>query len=282
MFTIILILAGLALFMRMQAIPKDFDFPDKLDGLEQVPVDARGMYIKQDDGSVTLDPVVKARMDHSTLSGSLEKERKAKRELEKMVNGFKALGLGDTPEEAMAAIKAELDELGEDGDGSAEDKGRIKSLKAMREKLKGEFEETLKREVGAKDEQLSKMERSLRKNMLEREAILALTKHKGSASLLLPHVISRLGLVEDESGDLVVRVLDKDGDPVGDGKGGYKTVDDFVAEMRNDETYARAFEATGKGGSGMKQFERVKAGGVEQKTTLGKISAGLSRLRRGA
>ena len=197
--------------------------------------------------------------------------------MEKMVAGFKSLGLGDTPEEAMLAIKQQMEEI---DDGTDEGDKKMGKLKHLREQLKAEFEDTLKKTVGEKDEQLTKMQRSLHKNMVEREAIAALAKHKGSSELLLPHVVGKLALIEDD-GDLVVRVVDKDGDPVSDGKGGYKSVEQFVLEMRNDDKFSRAFDASGRTGSGTKPGEKSKPGSIgEAKSAIGKIASGLRNLGR--
>lgn len=270
---ILFILAGIAMLTCMRAIPEDFQFPPEVDDLKALPKDVQGLYMKKEDGKYGLDPVLHKRIDTAPLSSALDKERKEKKQMEKMVAGFKALGLGETPEEAMAAIKAQMEEL---DDGTDEGDKKVNKLKQLREQLKAEFEETLKKTVGEKDEQLTKMQRSLHKNMVEREAIAALSKHKGSAELLLPHVISKLALVEDD-GELVVRVVDKDGDPVSDGKGGFKSVEQFVLEMRNDEKFSRAFDASGRSGSGAKGGDKKGGGMSESKSAISKIAAGLQR-----
>lgn len=277
---ILFILAGIAMLTCMRAIPEDFQFPPEVDDLKALPKDVQGLYVKKEDGKFGLDPVLHKRIDTSSLSTALDKERKQNKEKEKLIAGFKALGLGDTPEEAMAAIKAQMeeldDEIDEEGDKGGEKGKKMDKLKRLRESLKAEFEETLKKTVGEKDEQLTKMQRSLHKNMVEREAIAALSKHKGSAELLLPHVISKLALVEDD-GELVVRVVDKDGDPVSDGRGGFKSVEQFVLEMRNDEKFSRAFDASGRSGSGAKGGDKKGGGMSESKSAIGKIAAGLQR-----
>lgn len=275
---ILFILAGIAMLTCMRAIPEDFQFPPEVDDLKALPKDVQGLYMKKEDGKFGLDPVLHKRIDTSALSSTLDKVRKENKEKDKFIAGFKALGLGDTPEEAMAAIEAQMEELDDDideeGDKDGKKADKKDKLKRLRESLKAEFEETLKKTVGEKDEQLTKMQRSLQKNMIEREAIAALSKHKGSTELLLPHVISRLALIEDD-GELVVRVVDKDGDPLSDGKGGFKSVEQFVLEMRNDEKFSRAFDASGRSGSGMKSGEKGKPGNGVEKSAIGKIASGL-------
>lgn len=275
---IIFIFAALALACR--AIPEDFTFPADVDDPAALPPEVRSLYIKQTDGKHVIDPTMRKRLDTSGLSKSLDSERKKSKDHERFVLGFRALGLGDTPEEALEAITRARDDA---DDGSASGDRKVVQLDQLRAKLKEEFETTLKTEVGKKDEQLTKMQRTLHKNFVEREAIAALAKLKGSSDLLLPHVVGRLSLVEDSNGEFVVRVVDKDGDPVGDGLGGFKTAETLVSEMRSDERYARAFEATGKSGSGSRSTNNgsrhMSTGSDENKSAVSKIASGLATLR---
>lgn len=260
-------------------IPEDFVFTPEVDSVDSLPVEAKALYTKNAEGKYVLDPVMRKRLDTSGLNTALTTERKKAKELEKLVSGFRGLGLGETPEEALAAIQAAQDDA---DDGTPAGDKKVAKLEELRAKLKAEFEGTLKTEVSKREEQLNKMQRALQKNMVEREAIAALAKHEGSQDLLLPHIVGRLGLVEDDNGNMAVRVLDKDGDPLSDGLGGFMSVDTFVANMRADAKYAVAFKASGKGGSGAKGGQGKtgsSGGGSEGKSSVAKISAGLSTLR---
>lgn len=257
-------------------LPPDYKFTLTVDDPATLPPEAKALYIKGEDGKHVLDPVMAKILDVSPLNKALEKERTKAKELDRTVAAFRALGFGDTPEDVKKTIDEKLAEL---DPKDPDDKKKIIDLKAMREKLKGEFDATLAKTVSAKDEEISKMKRSLQKNMVEREAIAALAKHKGSPELLLPILRDRVALVE-EDGELQVRVLDKDGEPESDGRGGFKSVDALVAEMRADEKYARAFDGTGRTGSGARPGERgkgVSTGG--DMTPIGRIAAGLSGLK---
>lgn len=260
---------------RNMAPPEgEFEFPASVDDVQAVPQEYRGLYKKGENG-FSLDEKLAKRMDVSALTGSLRKERQAKTDLEKLVKGFRELGLGDTPEEALAAIKA-AQEGGDDEEGGDEG-GKLSKIRA---KHKQELEEAVRKAVGQKDEQLARMDRALRKNMVEREAVAALAKHKGSEDLLLPHVASRLKLIE-EDGEFVVRVVDRDGDVESDGRGEPKTVDALVAEMRADAKFSRAFEGSGKGGGGaqgVRQVRREGGDGGAQMSSQDKISQGLRQL----
>ncbi len=261
-----------------QAIPEDFVFSPEVDDVATLPPEAKALYSKNAEGKYVLDPVMKKRLDTTGLNTAIKSERTKAKELEKLVAGFKALGLGDTPEEALAAIQAASEDA---DDGTPAGDKKVAKLEEMRNKLKAEFGETLKKTTGEKDATISKLQASLQKHVVEREAIAALAKHKGNQDLLLHLVTRSLKMVEDDKGNLVVRVLDKDGDEVGDGLGGFKSVDAYVAEMRADKKFAQGFEALGTSGSGRTPAGQTRQsnpglGNSEAKSSVSKISAGLA------
>ncbi len=259
-------------------LPKDFKFPANVEDAASIPPEAKALYTKNAEGTWDLDDVVKQSLDTTTLSSTLSKERKSRAQFEKLVEGFKALGLGDTPEEALASIK-KYEESDDDEDTPGDKKEKKQNIKEMRAKLQAEFETTLNQSKSESQTQLDNMRKSLHKNLVEKEALAALAKHKGSTALLLPHVSSKIGLVE-EDGEYHVRVLDADGAPVGDGRGGFKTVDAFVQEMKADAEYKVAFESSGKTGTGAKPGETNKriSTGSENRSSVDKINAGLQSL----
>jgi hypothetical protein len=106
-----------------------------------------------------------------------------------------------------------------------------------------------KKALADKDNQVSAVEGSLRKYLIENAAIAAISEAKGKVKPLLPAVTSRLKLFQ-ENGEYVVRVVDGDGDPRGDGKGGFLDIKGLVAELREDGDYSPLFEASGISGSG--------------------------------
>ncbi len=85
------------------------------------------------------------------------------------------------------------------------------------------------------------------KEQVARAEILAL---KGVPELVLP-AINAVTRVGEKDGEFFVEVLDDKGNVrIGDSKGTPMTVKQLVAELRNTETYGRAFEGDGKQGSG--------------------------------
>jgi DNA-binding transcriptional MerR regulator len=250
-------------------LPSDFHFTPTVDSLDNLPAEAKALYTHGEGGKFVIDPTMAKLLDVAPLNNALTKERGVTKELQKLIAGFKALG--DTPEE----IREKLDALNTEDP----EKKTAPDAKVLREKLKAEYDTALKTEIGKKDEHLTKMQRSLNKYLVEREAIAALAKHKGSADLLLPHVLSKVGVVE-EDGEFVARVLDRDGEAASDGRGGFKSIDALVQEMRADERFARAFDASGRGGTGSRQTGGTKSKGFNgAENPVDKISRGLNSLR---
>lgn len=102
--------------------------------------------------------------------------------------------------------------------------------------------------AGTRNEVLLGQVRSL---LIDNVATVALAEHKGSVDLLLPHVQRHTRLKEVDGGKFLVEVIDKEGNPrIGDSKGTPMTVGQLVAEMRQSDTFGRAFEGTGQTGSG--------------------------------
>jgi len=260
-----------------QAIPEDFVFAPEVDDVGALPAEVKPLYTKNEADKYVLVPIMKKRLDTTGLNNAVMSERQKTKELEKLIAGFKSLGLGDTPEEALAAIEA-ASEAADDGTAAGDKK--VAKLEEMRNKLKKEFQDTLANTTKEKDGTISKLQASLQKHVVEREAIAALAKHKGNQDLLLHLVTRSLKMVEDDKGNLCVRVIDKDGDEVGDGLGGFKTVDAHVAEMRADKKFAQGFEALGTSGSGRTPSGQTRQthtglGNTEAKRSIDKIAAGL-------
>ena len=103
---------------------------------------------------------------------------------------------------------------------------------------------------------------ALEARLIDAEARSALQAARGVPELLLPVLRDSLAVLDDGAGGLAVRVLDDAGNPrrrAGD-DGGFVTVADLVESLRADPVYGRAFEASGKGGSGAPTAGRGEAG----------------------
>jgi len=91
-------------------------------------------------------------------------------------------------------------------------------------------------------------------NVLVNNAIMGAIAHeKGNADLLMPHVRDHVKLFE-EDGEQVARVIDKTGNPrITGAKGDFMSIENFLGEMKESDTFAPCFEgsrATGSGAGG--------------------------------
>lgn len=119
------------------------------------------------------------------------------------------------------------------------------------DKIRAEVEEGYKKQITDLNTQLTTQGSLMKETVLGRDVAEAVAKHGGNSSLLNPFVRTRLTMVE-ENGKMEIRVLDQDGDYVGDGKGGWQSVDAFVGGLKDNPDFHGAFAARqpGPGGGG--------------------------------
>lgn len=270
-------LMGFLLFAVLMCCLYAFEFPKVVDVVTDVPEKYRGLYSKDAEGKFALDDELHKKVDNSGLVTALDKERKRAKDLDKQTAAWKALGLADSPEEAQKLLEELAEETGEGGDGDGEGKGRID--KRAIQKLKADAEAAITRTKGEYEGKLTALQKTLQNQMIDAEAKLAIAALKGVPALLLPIVKEKCMLIE-ENGKFEVRVVDAEGDPRGDGKGGFLTIKDLVAEMRQSDDYGRAFEADGKSGSGKQPGSNGKGGEKQpNKTSIQMIESGLDKRR---
>lgn len=220
-----------------------FEFPNEVESLDAVPEAYRALYSEQD-GRHVLDGDLAMKLTVGpSLKKALDNERRAAREAQKQIDAWKAIG--KTPEEIADLIAAQ-DDL---ETRKAEGKGEWDKLK---QQLMDQHAKVLKAKddaVAAANGKIDALNKTLQSHLIDAQATAAIAAAKGSAKVLLPHV-QRFAKVVEEAGEYKVQVLDDKGDPRINGKGDPMTIADLVAEMRNDDDYARNFEGTGKSGSG--------------------------------
>jgi hypothetical protein len=168
--------------------------------------------------------------------------------------------LGLTPEEI-----AELKKQKEDRETTdAEKKGEW-------EKLKQQMVEQNDKDKKAWQEREVALKAQLRGVLIDNAALAAITAEKGSPDLLLPIVHKHVDIIE-ENGGFHVRVLDDKGGPRVNGKGEFLSIPDLVKEFKGSEKFGRAFEATGKGGSGADPASARTSGGTSGTLARSKMS----------
>lgn len=147
---------------------------------------------------------------------------------------------GIDPEEykklKTAAEEAEKKRLQGEGD--------YKQLEAQ---LVKKYEGLLEQEKGVSGRYRSAVE----KHLIDAAAAQELAKHSDSPKLLLPHIRSRMKVVEQD-GEFHARIVDESGNVrVGKGQGSSPmTLSELIEEMKQDKEYAPAFRGTGSSGGG--------------------------------
>lgn len=251
-----------------------FEFSATVATLDDVPENFRGLYVKADGSDVfTLHEDFKGHI--GGLTSALDKERKNVKTIQSKLDAWHKLNLGATPEELQTKFQ-ELTEAATKGKEGA----------TNWDKMKTDLERGHIQALSAKDLEVGKMRTTLEKHLIDNVAITALTDAKGAPALLLPHVRAQVKVVTDSDGNYIVRVVDKDGDPRGDGKGGFMTIGDLIAEMKTSKEFGRAFESSGTTGSGKPPGSSKNGGGgarsdAELNPTQ-KIALGLSKGQVGA
>lgn len=194
----------------------------------------RGLYGEQDGGYVLS---VEGIEDTTGLKNALAAERKEREKYAKLAKTYE--GLGKTPDEIQEILK----KMAEDEENTLAKKGEF-------EKLKAQLLEQHKKELDAKDHELLGMKSSLESYLVDTTATKAIAENNGNVTLLLPHVKSRVRVVND-NGKYSTQVLLPDGSaPMLNAKGEPVSIADFVKAMRDDEVFQPAFKSSGNTGSG--------------------------------
>lgn len=147
---------------------------------------------------------------------------------------------GIDPEEhkklKQAAEEAERKRLAGEGD-----------WKALETQLVKKYEGEIEKERGER----GKMRSALEQYLIDREALSELAKVSDSPKLLLPHIRSRMKVVEQD-GAFHARIVDETGNiRIGKGQGSSPmSLSELVEEMKQDKEFAPAFRGTGSSGGG--------------------------------
>jgi hypothetical protein len=222
-----------------------------LDTLDGLPDAQKDLYEEASDGKFHL--LAEGVEDVGGMKSALEKERKARKDAEK-----KLARLGDIDPEEVERLRAEAEDRAE----SEEDvEKKIVTLTKKHDREKTELEG----KVLARDKKIHQL-------VLENTAKDAIETAGGKPKVLLPHVLAKAKVIE-EDGDFVPIVVDEKGNER-TAKSGDKrfSLEDFVLELKADDEFAGAFNGTGASGSGAPPGEmrgprpqgRVATEGVEE------------------
>lgn len=225
-----------------------------VDSLEAVDEGLRDFY-EERDGKFALK--VEGLEDTSGLKSALEKERREKRELDKKVKRWEALGKSD---EEIADLLAKHEEAEAKRAKEAGDTDAI--LKQHREKWE--------REKADLESELNAARASERSAIISTSVMSALTKAGATDEGvdLLPDRLAGRIKYETEDGKRVLRIMQADGETpmAGSGKDGMATFDDLVKEAASK--WPSLFQASGTTGGGRPPGKGAGGAGVTKKSDL--------------
>jgi len=213
-----------------------------VDSVEGFADEIKAEYKIRDDGKYVLDVEAvgsTALEDIGGLKSALEKTRGERGALTGKLKEFDGFDMS----EAREALK------------KVEDMKNWNPDEEVAKKIEVKLAEMAKLHEKEKQELINhggKTESQLKKLLITQAATEALLSEKGSVQLLLPHVEKNVRLKQNEtSGEYVVEVVNEQGlQRVGDSQGNPMTIPQFVAEMKKNDEFARAFEGTGQTGTG--------------------------------
>lgn len=243
-----------------------FSTNSAVDDLTKVPEHFRGMYTEQDGKFAIADQFRGVAEAVDGLNKALTAARKDAKGKPSLAQVLQPFGV-----DSVEALQAKMDELNQQVTSAAD--GKVNW-----DKMKADLSAAHQRELAQRDERNTSMQRSLERHLVDREAVAAIAALKGVPELLLPHIRSQVKVILDGE-DYVTRVVDASGDPRGDGKGGFMSVKDLVAEMRGSTVFGRAFESDATSGGGAKPGSMARAVGTTTnapKSPTDKIAAGLA------
>lgn len=211
------------------------------DNLESVPEALRSYYVERD-GKAVID-LEGGYEDVSGLKSAFSRTKTELATYKARVKKFDDLGIEDP--EKLATELSDLERLRSIDPKSEAGKLADERIKSITEQLKGQHA----KELGKATETATRYRARLESHLVDNSAITALNEHRGNVRLLLPHVKANTRVIED-SGDFRVEVIDASGNPRIGRNGESMTVSELVASMRGDDTYAQAFQADNRQGSG--------------------------------
>lgn len=272
----------------------EWDFADNLAIDEdtfnsKVPEVYRGYYVPdEDNGGYVLDEKVKPLAEaYSGVNKRLHAVTKDKtnfsteaatrrQSLKAIENTLQELGI-EPGDDLPGTLKSKVTELMDQAKNG-------KDISVNLDKIKQDHQRRLDETVGQKDKEIQAMQTSLERHLIGQVASSALAEARtvqNGVDFLMPHIKSQTRVFKDENGEYTVRVVDGQGDARSDGRGGWMSVRDLVAEMKT--TFPMAFESTAPSGTGAKGNQTERRPGVKSQdmSSVQKIAAGLGGASRG-
>lgn len=211
----------------------------------KLPEAERAYYVKLDNGAGYVpdaDPVVIGNSrwaveDVGGLKHALSSANSLGERLKGTLTAYEGLG---TVDEVRTAVDFKKNH--KPGTTEAE-------IKSITDQLTAKYEGEKKTLAQERD----RLAADLQREVLEGTAVRAVAAKKGRAHMVLPHVLSQLKLVRDETGRSHVRVINRDGQVRLSEKPGSTSpmdVEELVETIRQNDDWRGAFDSDAKPGAG--------------------------------
>lgn len=186
--------------------------------------------------------------DAAGVKTALDKERSNVAAIKKQIQDLQAKYGDLDPEKAREAL-TKLEELEQE---EAKKTGNFQAILDTANKKFDAERTQLKQLLQEKDDLLAQKEATIQDIVLDQGLTAAIAKHKGDPLILLPVIKSKKEVKAVLEGDTYMpRVFDKDGNQViGDTKGNPMDLEQYVEQMKQHTSYARAFDSNNGGGMG--------------------------------
>jgi hypothetical protein len=226
-----------------------------VDSADELPEPIRDHYTAGEDGRYYLTVEGRDGWNLENVAGlksALSKQQEEARRIKQQAAQFEGLD----PAEAREA----LEKLKEIQNWTPDDK-----VKEQIRSLEKQLSDKHRKEVGTLQEREQKLRKALDRRLVDSEAVAAIAENKGIVDLLLPAIRQSLRVVE-VGDDFAVQVLDDEGNPrisMKPGSNQPMTIREYVATLKEDARYQRAFDGNDARGSGASSTSGRSGGGVD-------------------
>lgn len=122
--------------------------------------------------------------------------------------------------------------------------------------------EALKKQIGERDSALELFKANYVKTQVDSKIESAIAEAKGNPRLLKHIVQERIKATLDDEGKVSIAVFTKEGKGMFRRDSAPATIEDLIAELRDDADLGIAFQGSGANGSGTRTASKTTAGGV--------------------
>lgn len=253
-----------------------FKFKDNMSGLadlDTVPGDFKAMYVEGEDGTFSVpeqfygmtSAVDKLNKSNVAIRGERDVLRKGAIDLAPLSE------FGESVDDILSSFTTKVDGLSEMVE---------KSSKINPEKIKQDVAKSYIAAAAEKDGTIQTLTNQLHGVLVQKQLASAITDAKGSAKLLMPHMVPNIKMVSDENGKLEVAIYDEDGDVrMSPSTAGNMSIPEYVAVFKRDSEFGPMFESEQKSGGGSNPAAKGGPGpSAPNSSSIGKIGEMLKSL----